>query len=473
MTDPRPEEDQGIAPTPDAPAEAQDDDVDLDAGRLRAIDRAIDEGDRAALDALLEPLHEADIADLLEQLSNEDRRALLRLVPDLVDGEILSELDEALREEILDELPPEEVAEAVRELETDDIVDLIENLEDGTRADAILDALDDVDRVAVERALTFPEYSAGRLMQRAVVTAPSHWTVGQAIDHLRSSDDLPEQFYHVILIDPRLRPVGYVTLGKILSSARDVGLAEIEEDSFRTFEATDLEKDVAYAFNQYHLITAPVVDEGDRLLGVITIDDAIRILDEEAEEDILRLAGVDSEESIANRTFDVVRRRFPWLAVNLFTAILASLVIAQFEHVLTQIVSLAVLMPIVASMGGNAGTQSLTVAVRALATRDLTGANLWRVIRREVVGGAINGAAFAVIMGIVGVVWFGTPMLGAVIAVAMVVNLAVAGLAGVGVPVLLERVGIDPALASGAFVTTVTDVVGFFAFLGLAAMWML
>ena len=463
------EEERGVEPS----AEAPEADADLDADRRRAIDRAIDDGDADACRSLVEPLHEADIADLLEQVSDDDRRTLLRLVPNLVDGEILSELDEALREEVIEDLPAAEVADAVRDLSTDDIVDLIENLEDESRAGAILDALDDIDRIAVERALTFPEYSAGRLMQREVVTAPSHWTVGQAIDHLRGSGDLPQQFYHVVLVDPRHRPVGYVTLGKILSSERDIGLAEIEEDSFRTFEATDPEKDVAYAFNQYHLISAPVTDADGRLLGIITIDDAIRILDEEAEEDILRLAGVDSEESIANRTFDVVRRRFPWLAVNLFTAILASLVIAQFDQVIAQIVSLAVLMPIVASMGGNAGTQSLTVAVRALATRDLTGANVWRVIRREVVGGAINGAAFAVIMGIVGVVWFGTPMLGAVIAVAMVINLAVAGLAGIGIPVVLERVGVDPALASGAFVTTVTDIVGFFAFLGLAAAWML
>ncbi|WP_308916907.1 magnesium transporter [Jannaschia sp. LMIT008] len=458
--------------TIDPPAEEEQ---TLDEARIRLIAQAIDDEDAPAVDALLEPLHDADIADLLEQLDEDDRRALLRLWSGTIDGEILSELDESLREEVIEDLPPEDVAEAVRELDTDDLVDLIENIEDGDRADAIMEALDDSDRIAVELALGFPEYSAGRLMQREVVTAPSHWTVEQVTRHIQAMDagDLPQQFYHVVLIDPRHRPVGYVTLGRILSSSPDTPLADIEEDSFRTFEATDPESEVAYAFNQYHLISAPVVDEADRLLGIITIDDAIRILDEEAEEDILRLAGVDSEESLSNRTVDVVRRRFPWLFVNLVTAILASLVIAQFEDVLTQIVALAVLMPIVASMGGNAGTQSLTVAVRALATRDLTGANVLRVIRREVVGGAINGLAFAVIMGIVGIVWFGEPMLGLVIAVAMVINLAVAGLAGVGVPVLLQKIGVDPALASGAFVTTVTDVVGFFAFLGLAAMWML
>ena len=457
----------------DGAAAPPEEEPSLDDARLRLILAAIEAEDGAALDAALDPLHEADVADLLEQLGDGERRALLRLWSGSIDGEILSELDESVREEVLGDLPDAEVAEAVRGLETDDIVDLIENLGDEGRADTILEALDADDRRAVEQALTFPEYSAGRLMQREMVAVPAHWTVGQAIDHLRGEDDLPAQFYHVILVDPRHRPVGYVTLGKILSSAREIGLSELEEDSFRTFEATETETEVAYAFNQYHLISAPVVDEHDRLLGVITIDDAVRILDEEAEEDILRLAGVDADEAISNRTRDVVRRRFPWLFVNLVTAILASLVIAQFDAVIAEVVALAVLMPIVASMGGNAGTQSLTVAVRALATRDLTGANVWRVIRREVVAGAINGLAFAAIMAVVGIVWFGTPMLGAVIAVAMVINLMVAGLAGVGIPVVLEKAGIDPALASGAFVTTVTDMVGFFAFLGLAAAWLL
>ncbi len=450
-----------------------EEEIELDQPRLRQVRIALESRDAMALDDLLEPLHGADIADLLEQISEFERMTLVELWSGHIDGEILSELDESLREEILRTLPAEDVAEAVRELDTDDVVDLIENLDDTTQAGAILGALTDVDRVAVERALTYPEYSAGRLMQREVVVAPSFWTVGQAIDHLRHAEELPEQFYHVILIDPRMRPVGHVTLGKILSSDRDVALSDIEEDSFRTFDVTDTEGEVAYAFNQYHLITAAVVDEDDRLLGVITIDDAMNVLDEEAEEDIFRLAGVDSEDSLQDRTWGTVRRRFPWLGVNLVTSILASLVIAQFDAVITEIVALAVLMPIVASMGGNAGTQSLTVAVRALATRDLTGANVWRVIRREIMAGLINGVAFAIVMGVVGVIWFGNPMLGVVIGVAMVINLGVAGLAGVGIPVVLEKVGVDPALASGAFVTTVTDVVGFFAFLGLAAAWLL
>ena len=427
----------------------------------------IDERDK--LIELMEPLHAADIADLLEQISSFDRAQLIRLYGREFDGEILSELDEAVRDEVIAVLSPRVLQEAMRELDSDDVVDIIEDLEDAQQA-TILDALDEGDRAAVEQALTFPEYSAGRLMQREVVMAPQHWTVGQAIDQLRATPEaeLPDQFYHMIVVDPRMHPVGNVTLGKIMRSKRDMKLADLLEETFKIFSATQDEGDVAYAFNQYHLISAPVVDDDGRLIGVITIDDAMAVLDEEHEEDILRLAGV-GEGSLSDRVIGTTKRRFPWLAVNLATSIAASLVIAQFEMALSQIVALAVLMPIVASMGGNAGTQSLTVAVRALATKDLTGSNVWRVIRRECLVGLINGTIFAVVMGVVGLIWFGSAALGGVIAVAMVINMVVAGLAGTGIPIILERLGIDPALASGAFVTTVTDVVGFFAFLGLAA----
>jgi magnesium transporter len=309
-------------------------------------------------------------------------------------------------------------------------------------------------------------------MQREVVMAPEHWTVGQAIDYLRAQETLPEQFYHVTLVDPRFKPVGNVTLGKLMGSKRETLLWELTEAVFQIIPAMQSESEVAYAFNQYHLISAPVVDEDERLVGVITIDDAMIVLDEGHEEDILRLAGV-GEGSLSDRVINTTKQRLPWLAVNLVTAIAASLVIAQFEAAITQIVALAVLMPIVASMGGNAGTQSLTVAVRAIATKDLTSSNMWRVIRREVFVGLINGLVFALIMGVVGLIWFGSPTLGYVIAAAMVINMVVAGLAGTAIPVLLEKFGIDPALASGAFVTTVTDVVGFFAFLGLAALVLL
>ena len=450
------------------PEEAEDD-YSLDQKAVARILNAVDLEDRGLLIELMDPLHPADIADLLEQINSFDRMRLINLYGKEFDGDILSEVDESIREEVIGMLSPEVLADAVRELESDDVVDLLEDL-DEPQQEAILDVLEDSDRVAVEQSLTFPEYSAGRLMQREVVMAPEHWNVGEAIDFLRNSDDLPEQFYHITLVDPRLKPVGNVTLGKLMGSRREVMLKSIVEDTFHVIPVSQDEGDVAYAFNQYHLISAPVVDENERLVGVITIDDAMIVLDEEHEEDILRLAGVDGESSLSDRVADTTKRRFPWLLVNLVTSILASLVIAQFEAAIAQIVALAVLMPIVASMGGNAGTQSLTVAVRALATKDLTGSNVWRVIRREVLVGLINGVAFAVIMGIVGVIWFGMPMLGVVIAAAMVINLVVAGLAGTVIPVILEKFGIDPALASGAFVTTVTDVVGFFAFLGLAVL---
>jgi magnesium transporter len=432
---------------------------------------AVERDDGAFLTETLDNMHPADVAHLLEQIDTKDRRALLTAWPGNLEGEVLSELDEELREEVIGQLDPEELADAVRDLESDDVVDLVEYLDD-TQTEAVLDALDASDRVVVEQALSYPEESAGRHMQSELVRAPEHWTVGEMIDYLRSDVVLPDQFYHVILVDPRLKALGYVTLGRVLSHPRDTLLRDLTEDTFRTFHVEQDVEEVAQAINHYHMITAPVVDDDDRIVGVITIDDAMMFLEEEAEEDILRLAGV-GEGSLSDRVIATTKSRFPWLAVNLLTAIFASLVISLFEETIAGLVALAVLMPVVASMGGNAGTQSLTVAVRALATRDLTTANVWRVIKREVLVGLINGLIFAVVMGAVGVVWFGSPMLGVVIAVAMVINMVVAGLAGTVIPVLLEKIGIDPALASGAFVTTVTDVVGFFAFLGLAAMWLL
>lgn len=450
----------------------KDGDYELDNQTFGPVRLALAAEDAPALHALLDPLHAADIADLVEQLAQDERDTFVRLYGAEFDGEVLSELDEGLREDVVHAMEPQVLAEAVRELETDDVVDLIEDLDD-PQTEAVLEALDDDDRVVVEQSLSYPEESAGRLMQRELVVAPDHWNVGQTIDFLRAQDDLPEQFYHVILVDPRMRPTGYVTLGRLMGSPREIAMTEITEESFRTIPVMQDEGEVAYAFNQYHLISAPVVDADDRLVGVITIDDAMAILDEEHEEDILRLAGVGEESSLSDKVVETTKRRFPWLAVNLVTSIIASLVIAQFDEVIAQFVALAVLMPIVASMGGNAGTQSLTVAVRAIATKDLTSANLWRVIWREAAVGLVNGVIFAVVMGVVGVVWFGTPLLGVVIGVAMVVNLVIAGLAGVIIPVVLERLDIDPALASGAFVTTVTDIVGFFAFLGLAAMMLI
>jgi len=432
---------------------------------------AVARSDGEAVAEMLDPLHPADVAHVIEQVPGRERPDLLRVWPGGLEGEVLSELDEGLRSEVIDSLNQEELVEAVRDLESDDVVDLVEYLEE-EKQEAVLEALDNADRVIVEQALTYPEESAGRHMQVEMARAPEHWTVGEAIDYLRSDPQLPEQFYHIILINPLMKPVGYVTLGRLLSARRDVKLTDITEGTYRTFNVNQDVEEVAQAINHYHLITAPVVDDDGRLIGMITIDDAMMFIEEEAEEDLRRLAGV-GEGSLSDRVLATTRQRFPWLAVNLLTSILASLVIAQFDEVIAGFVALAVLMPIIASMGGNAGTQSLTVAVRALATRDLTAANAWRVITKEVLVGLINGVIFAIVMGIVGIIWFGSPMLGVVIAVAMVINMVVAGLAGTVIPIALEKVGVDPALASGAFVTTVTDIVGFFAFLGLAALWLL
>ena len=446
-------------------------DYALDERLFSGVRLALASGDGARLRELFEPLHAADIADFLEQVDGAERREILLLAPDVIDGEVLSDLDESLREDVISFLPAERLAEAVRELDSDDVVDLIEDLEE-PQQEALLGALAAADRVAVEQALTYPEYSAGRLMQREVVMAPEHWTVGEAIDHLRAQENLPEQFYHVVLVDPRMKPVGQVPLGKLMAARRPVKLTAIATEDFRAIPVLQYEGDVAYAFNQYHLISAPVVDDDGRLVGVITIDDAMIVLDEEHEEDILRLAGV-GEGSLSDPVFETAWQRLPWLGVNLVTAILASLVIAQFEDAIAQVVALAVLMPIVASMGGNAGTQTMTVAVRAIATRELTASNALRVSWREIMVGAINGLLFGLIMAGVAAFWFGVPKLALVIGVAMVLTLSAAALGGIVIPILLEKLKIDPALASGPFVTTVTDVVGFFAFLGLASIVLL
>ncbi len=444
---------------------------EIDGTLISAVQDAVEVNDRSALLEILDPFHPADIADIYEQISVKQRKAFTALWGKDFDSEFLAEIEEGRLDSVSEELSDEVVSEAFKDLDTDDVVDLIEDL-DEPQQERVLDSLEVSDRVAVEQALNYPENSAGRLMQRELVMAPMHWNVGQAIDHLRTETDLPDQFYDVVMVDPTLTPVGKVPLASLMSNARDVMMADIMDEEFRTIPVTQEQEDVAYAFNQYNMVSAPVVDEEDRLVGVITIDDAMEVLEDEAEEDIKRLAGV-GDESLTDNMWSTTRQRFPWLAVNLVTSVLASIVIAQFSDTIEAIVALAVLMPIVASMGGNAGTQTLTVAVRALATKDLTPANAWRVIRRELSVGLLNGILFAIIIGFIGYYWYNLPMLGVVLALAMIGNLVVAGLAGILVPLGLDKVGVDPALASGAFVTTVTDIVGFFAFLGFAALLLL
>jgi len=445
----------------------REDEYALDPELVAAVMESVDAGDRVGVLALIADLHVADLADLTEQIDSAHRRRFIDLVWADIDQEILVEVEEGVRDEILAFLAPEKLAEAVRALESDDVVYLLEDLEEDARR-RVLESLEPADRAAVTKSLAYPEDSAGRLMQGEVVKAPPFWTVGQMIDFLRASDDLPEDFYDIIVVDPAARPVGTVPLSVLLGTRRPVTLESLMADDFRTIHVEEPQEDVAYAFNQYHLVSVPVVDDSGRLVGIITIDDAMEVLEDEAEEDIMRLGGVGDEE-ISHKVWAITRRRFPWLAANLVTAIMASLVIAIFDQTISSYVALAVLMPIVASMGGNAGTQTLTVAVRALATRDLTATNAMRIVQRETLVGLANGFAFAAIIGAVVWGWYGNPLLGAVIAVAMVVNLLVAGMAGILVPIGLDKLGADPALASGTFVTTVTDIVGFFVFLGLAA----
>jgi magnesium transporter len=451
--------------------EEHESDYGLDPELVTSVVKALEAGNRGAVLARLRDLHVADIADLVEQIDSEDRRRLIELVWADIDQEFLVEVEEGVRDEILGYLPAEKLADVVKELESDDAVYLLEDLDEGQRRQ-VLEALEPGDRAAVSMALEYPEYTAGRLMQSEFVKAPPYWTVGQMIDYLRTAEDLPEPFYDIIIVDPSARPIGKVPLGTLIGARRPVTLESLMARDFRTIHAEDRQEDVAYAFKQYHLISAPVVDDAGRAVGVITIDDAMEVLDEEAEEDILRLGGVGDEE-ISDDVWEITRRRCTWLAVNLLTAILASAVVGLFEETIDQVVALAVLMPIVASMGGIAGTQSLTVAVRALATRKLTATNAPRVIVREVMAGVFNGLIFAIVMGGVAWAWFGDPVIGGLIGAAMVINLIAAGLSGTVIPLALEWARVDPALASGTFVTTVTDVVGFFAFLGLATLVLL
>lgn len=449
----------------------REDEYELDPETVAAVVESARARDRVAVLSLIEDLHVADMADLLEQIDTEARRAIIDLVWTELDKDVLAEVEEGVRDDLLRILEPAQVAEAARELDTDDVVYLVEDL--GERAQReVLDALEPAEAAAIAQSLAYPEDSAGRLMQRELVKAPPFWTVGQMIDYMRASDDLPEQFYDVIIVDAAARPVGTVPLSAIMGARRPVTLGSLMHDEFRTLTVTEPQEDVAYAFNQYHFVSAPVVDEDGRLVGVITIDDAMEVLEDEAEEDLKRLGGVGDEE-LTDQVWAIMKRRFPWLVVNLVTAIIASMVIGMFDTAIAQMVALAVLMPIVASMGGNGGTQTLTVAVRAIATRDLTVTNAWRVVIREALVGLGNGMIFAVVMGIIAWGWFGQPLLGVVIGMAMIINMLAAGLAGILIPIWLNRVGADPALASGAFVTTVTDVVGFFAFLGLAVLVLL
>ena len=447
--------------------EAPDRAYEMDSYLIDTVLTYIDDQDKQSLITLLNEYHPADIADLFEQINPHSRSALMELWGKEMDGEVFAEMDEGLSGELIEEMSDEVVSLVLKDLETDDVVDLLEDLEKDEQ-NRLIDVLDASGQIAVLNSLKYPEGTAGRLMARELVMAPTHWNVGQTIDNLRKSKNLPSQFYDVVVVDPMSKPIGKVTLSTLLRARRSTPLIDLVDEEFRTIPVSQSQEDVAYAFNQYNMVSAPVVDDENRLVGVITMDDAMEVLGDEADEDIKLLGGV-GDESLTDTILVTARQRFPWLGINLLTSIFASIVIAQFSSTIEAIVALAVLMPIVASMGGNAGTQTLTVAVRALATKDLTSANAWRVIRREALVGLLNGLVFAIIIGLIGYYWYGFAMLGAVLAMAMILNLLMAGLAGILVPLMLDKFKMDPALGSSALVTTVTDIIGFFAFLGLAS----
>ena len=433
---------------------------------------AISDADAALAHGLFEDLHPADAADAVEQLSYDQQIALAELAPRVFGGEVLAELQDDTRADIINELDPGHLAEAIQDLDSDDMTLVVEDLDPEMRA-RVLAEVPDSDRERLESSLAFEEDTAGRLMQREFVAAPTFWTVGNTIDHMRrAGEDLPDLFFEVFVVDEAFKPVGSIPVSRLMRCGRDVRLADIMVAPQAIIRPDRDQEEVAYLFEKYHMISAPVVDDDGRLSGMLTVDDMVDVIQEENKEDMLALAGVN-EAGSSDTVWSSVRARAPWLLVNLGTAVLASGVIAVFEGAIAQLVALAVLMPIVASMGGNAGTQSLAVAVRAIASRDLTVSNAARVIWREFAAGAVNGLIFAVLMGAIAGVWFQSFTLAWVIALAMIINLACAGLAGILVPLGLKRFGADPAVASSVFVTTVTDVVGFFVFLGLGAMVLL
>jgi magnesium transporter len=436
---------------------------------LAHIGAAIADRDTLTLSEDVAGLHETELADLLEALQPEQRNALVQLLGKEFDFSALTELDEAIRMDIVDSLPSDQLADAVQELDSDDAVYILEDMDEDEQ-EAILAQLPFTERVRLRRALDYPEDSAGRRMQSEFVAVPAYWTVGQTIDYMRDETDLPERFSQIHVIDPSFKLTGAVDLDRLLRTKREVKIDDIMHETRHAIPATMDQEEAAQIIQQYNLLSAAVVDESERLVGVLTIDDVLDVLQEEADEDIKRLGGVGDEE-ISDRFFETIKSRWPWLLVNLATAFFSSFIIGLFGGSIEKMVALAVLMPIVASMGGNAGTQTMTVTVRALATRDLDIYNAVRVIRREAFIGIANGALFALLVGSVAALWFHQGALGAVIGAAMMVNLFSAAIAGILIPLLLEKAGADPALASTVFVTTVTDTVGFFAFLGIATWW--
>ena len=462
--DTTPGSDAGI--DPDAFRDIQDRISPLWIERLRAY---LEAGRRDDVASVMEPLHAADVGDVLVTLDADERVHLVQALGDRFDYSALTEVDESVRIQLMEAIPNAEIARGMSGLDNDDAVALLEDLEQEDR-DEVLAKLPTFERLSLKRSLDFPEESAGRRMQTDFIAIPPFWTVGQTIDYLRRDKDLPDEFYQIYVVNASYQVQGIIPLDKFLRAQRATAIESLMSTNLVLVDANEDQEEAARDFERYDLVEVGVVDESRRLVGVLTIDDIVDVIHEEADEDIKLLAGV-GDEDISDTTFDTVRSRVPWLVINLFTAVAVSFVIGLFDATIEQMVSLAVLMPIVASMGGNAGTQTMTVTVRALAMRELDGRRLRRLVGREMVVGLANGVIFAVLIGIVTWLRFGNAQLGGVIATAMIINLIVAGTAGILIPVTLDKFKADPAIASAVFVTTVTDTVGFFAFLGIAGLW--
>jgi magnesium transporter len=461
----------GPVPPEHAGSAGAGDEAGLDPAVLARMVAALDADDRAAATAIAHDLHYSELARLFGLLTADRRAALVDALRPAFPAEIFAELDETLRDEVAGQLGTDDLARTLANLDTDDALYLIDGLEESTR-DQVLQAIPRAIRAQIEEGLAFPEGSAGRLMQRDVVVVPAHWEVGTCIDYLRRGQDLPDDFYDIFVVDQRHRPIGWVPLDKFVRAQRSTRISDIQETDLEPIPADMEQATVARLFKDRDLTSAPVVDSGGRLIGTITIDDVVDVIEEEAEGGLMRLSGVAGSDVHAP-VLSTARLRSLWLLVNLGTAFLAAAVIGLFEHAIAQVVALAVLMPICASMGGNAGTQALTVAVRALATGQLTAANALRIVVKEGIVGGINGFLFATLTGMAAWLWFHDPMIGLCIGAAMMINLIVAGVAGVTTPIVLDRLGIDPAPSSAVILTTVTDVTGFLAFLGLATLLVL
>lgn len=437
----------------------------------KEIISAIENEENARVKELLAPLHAADIADFIDSISHDQRKTLINIIRDDFDPEILVDLDYSVREEILEFLGTRQSANAIKTLDKDDAVDIMEKLEEDDRQE-ILEALPAKHREMLEEGLSYPEDSAGRLIEENIVSIPEFWSVGQTIDYLRASKNLPDDFYQVFVVDPKLIPVGGVMVSKILRASREIAMRDIMYTDLKVIHADMDQEEVAFIFQQYGLASAPVVNKEGRMIGVIELDDIVDVIEEEAQEDILRLGGIKESDVHANPV-ETLFSRFPWLFINLGTAFLDSIVIGFFDKAIAHIAALAVLMPVAASMGGNAGTQSLTVIVRALATKELTSTNAMRIIFKEVLVGLLNGLLFAIVTGPAVYLWYHDLNLSIIFATAMIFTLVVAGLSGVLIPMFLQKIGVDPAISTVIILTTLTDVTAFATFLGFATMFLL